>query len=163
MRKLMLVSLALGFVSTVALAEGPKVDPSISASVKKFTDSFNTFDPKAVASYWAEDGTLISPAGQRGNGRDAVAKVYAADIDMILKGTTSTFRVESARMLKGGYALLDLDHEIANAKMPDGSTGTMKLHTVILARKKGSGWEWLDARPYAFLRPPPPAAGSPAK
>jgi hypothetical protein len=92
-----------------------------------------------------------------------VAKVYAADVDMLLKGTTSTFRVESARMLKGGLVLLDLDHEIANAKMPDGSTGTMKLHTVILARKKGDGWEWLDARPYAFLKPPPAAGGSPAK
>jgi len=42
--------------------------------------------------------------------------------------------------------------------MPDGTVGTMKLHVVILAQEKGGSWHWLDARPYAFLKPPPPPA-----
>ena len=149
--------LALLLSSGVALAEGPKVDPSLADSVKKFNDTFNRFDTKATAAFWAEEGTLLSPAGELGKGRAGVEKVYAHDVEMFLKGTTSTFRIESARMLKGGFALLDMDHEIKNAKMPDGSTGTMKLHTVILAQKKGGGWLWLDARPYAFMKPPPAA------
>jgi uncharacterized protein (TIGR02246 family) len=153
MTSLSLLSLLL--CSGIALAEGPKVDPSLAASVQKFNDAFNRFDPKGTASFWADDGTLISPAGEVGRGRAAVEKVYAHDVEMFLKGTTSTFRIESVRQLKGGFALLDMDHEIQNAKMPDGSTGTMKLHTVILAQKKGGGWLWLDARPYAFLKPPP--------
>jgi len=147
--------LALLLSSGVALAEAPKVDPSLADTVKRFTDTFNKFDAKATAAFWAEEGTLISPAGEAGKGRSGVERVYAHDIEMFLRGTASTFRIDSVRMLKGGYALLDLDHEIQNAKMPDGSTGTMKLHTVILAQKKGGGWLWLDARPYAFLKPPP--------
>jgi hypothetical protein len=73
--------------------------------------------------------------GEVGTGRAEVEKVYAHDVDMFLKGTTSTFRIDSVRQLKGGYALVDMSHEIQNAKLPDGSTGTMKRHTVILAQK----------------------------
>lgn len=156
MRKIPLTLAALALCSHVALAEGPKVDPSLAATLKKFNEAFNRQDPKEVSAFWAEDGTLVSPIGIRGNGRAEVASVYGQDLQMILKGTTSTFRIESARMLKGGLALLDLDHEIQNARMPDGTTGTMKLHVVILAQKKGGGWQWLDARPYAFLKPPSP-------
>jgi uncharacterized protein (TIGR02246 family) len=158
MRKLWMAAIALTVMANPVRADDAKVDPTITATLKKFTEAFNRFDPKEVASFWASDGTLISPAGEWGKGRAAVEKVYGHDIELFLKGTTSTFRVESARMLKGGYALLDLAHEIQNARMPDGKTGTMKLHNVMLIRKSGSGWEFLDARPYAFL-PPPPAAG----
>jgi len=149
---LLLVALA---VPAAVRAEESKVDPSIAATVKRFNEAFNRADPKEVASFWAEDGTLVSPVGEWGRGRGEVQKVYAHDIELFLKGSTSTFRIESVRSPKGGVALLDLDHEIANARMPDGSIGTMKLHVVILAVKKGSGWQWLDARPYAFLKPPP--------
>ena len=159
MRKILLMLLALFVGTGVALAEGPKADPSLAASVKKFNEAFNRFDPQEVSAFWAEDGTLVSPVGEWGKGRAEVAKVYAHDIEIILKGTTSTFRVEKVRALKGGTALLDLEHEVQNAHMPDGTTGTMKLHVVMLAQKKGDGWQWLDARPYAFLRPPP---GAPA-
>jgi uncharacterized protein (TIGR02246 family) len=159
MRKIPLTLAALVLCSNVALAEGPKVDPSLAATVKKFNEAFNRQDPKEVSSFWAADGTLISPIGNRGNGRSEVASVYAQDSQTILKGTTSTFRIDSVRMVKGGLALLDLDHEIQNARMPDGTTGTMKLHVVMLVQKKGAGWQILDGRPYAFLKPPPPAPG----
>jgi uncharacterized protein (TIGR02246 family) len=150
---LTLLALLLG--PGVALAEGANGDPSLADSVKKFNEAFNKFDPKATAAFWAEDGTLISPRGEIGKGRAEVEKVYGHDVEMFLTGTTSTFRIDSVRQLKGGYALIDMSHEIQNAKLPDGSTGTMKLHTVILAQKKGGSWLWLDARPYAFLNPPP--------
>ncbi|MGA8890827.1 MAG: SgcJ/EcaC family oxidoreductase [Anaeromyxobacteraceae bacterium] len=158
MRKPWMAAFVVAVLANPVRADDAKVDPSITATVKKFNEAFNRFDPKEVASFWASDGTLVSPIGIWGKGRSGVEKVYAQDIDMLLKGTTSTFRVESARVLKGGYVLLDLDHEIQNARKPDGTTGTMKLHTVILARKAGKTWEFLDARPYAFLPAPPPAA-----
>lgn len=158
MRKLWMAAIAVAALAGPARADDAKVDPSITATMKTFTEAFNRFDAKEVASFWASDGTLVSPAGEWGKGRAGVEKVYAHDVAMFLKGTTSTFRVESARMLKGGYALLDLAHEIQNARMPDGTTGTMMLHNVMLVRKSGKTWEFLDARPYAFM-PPPPAAG----
>ncbi len=159
MRRLWMAASLLAVLANPVRADDAKVDPSITATIDKFTEVFNRQNPKEVAAFWASDGTLVSPAGEWGKGRAGVEKVYGHDVDMFLKGTTSTFRVDSARMLKGGYALLDLTHEIQNARLPDGKTGTMSLHTVMLIRQSGKTWEFVDARPYAFLPPPPLAAG----
>ena len=58
------------------------------------------------------------------------------------------------RKIGGDHILLDLDHEMQDFRMPDGSTGPMKLHVVLLAQKKGEGWQWLDCRPYGFMPRP---------
>ena len=129
----------------------PAVEPSLADTCERFNAAFNRADVKEVAAFWEADGTLIGPTGNRGTGRSGVEKVYADDVNQFLRGTTSRFTIESARMIGRDLALLDLDHAIQGARLPDGTIGTMKLHTVILARRQGTGWRWLDARPYAFL------------
>ena len=154
MKKLALaVGLALSL--SPALADSPKLDPSLQETWKKFNEAFNRADPKEVASYWAEDGTLVNPVGEMGTGREGVATAYGKDADTILKGATSTFTVLSARKLRADLTFLDLEHDIQGFKFPDGTSGPMKLHLVVLAQKKGKSWKWLDARPYAFLKGPP--------
>ena len=101
--------------------------------------------------FWESDGTLIGPTGNRGSGRSGVEKVYADDLNQFLRGTTSTFTIETVRPIGRDLALLDMDHVIQGARLPDGTTGTMKLHTVILARRQEKEWRWLDARPYGFM------------
>lgn len=75
-----------------------------------------------------------------------------------LRGTRSTFEIQRVRMLGRDLVCMDLQHSVAGARMPDGSTGTMKLHLVVLARRSGDRWRWRDARPYAF--PPAPSSAS---
>jgi ketosteroid isomerase-like protein len=133
----------------------PAVEVSLTETVEKFNAAFNRADVKEVAAFWDAEGTLIGPAGNRGNGRSGVEKVYADDVNQFLRGTTSKFTIESARMIGRDLALLDMDHSIKGARLPDGTIGTLKLHTVILARRQGTEWRWLDARPYAFLPPMP--------
>ncbi len=130
------------------------VDPSLEATRKRFNDAFNRFDAKEVASYWAEDGTLIDPLGEFGRGRSGVERVYGKNVETVLEGTTSTFTILSVRQVGSDCALLDLDHDVRDFNMPDGSKGPMKLHVVLLAQKKGNAWQWLDVRPYAFMQPP---------
>lgn len=130
-------------------------EPSLETAVRKFNELFNTFDTKDVAACWAEDGTLISPTGEVGRGRAGVEKTYRHDCETILMGTTSKFTITSARRLGQDMAFLDLDHELQNAVRPDGTRGTLTVHVVMLARRTGSSWQWLDARPYLFLPPPP--------
>jgi uncharacterized protein (TIGR02246 family) len=132
-----------------------KAEPSLEAACRKFNELFNRADAKQVAACWTEDGTLITPSGEIGKGRSGVETAYRHDCDTILKGTTSRFAIASVRRLGPELAFLDLDHELQNFRMPDGSTGLMKLHVVMLAKRSGSGWQWLDARPYAFVPPPP--------
>jgi uncharacterized protein (TIGR02246 family) len=131
------------------------VEPTLADAWKKFNAAFNRFDPKEVAKFWEEDGTLIGPNGARGVGRQGVEKVYAGNVEAFLRGTTSAFTVETVRMLGNDLALVDVAHELRGARMPDGSLGTMKLHVVVLARRNGMDWLWVDTRPYAFLPPAP--------
>ncbi|ACG75183.1 conserved hypothetical protein [Anaeromyxobacter sp. K] len=132
-----------------------RAEPSLEASVRRFNDVFNRFDAKEVAACWAEEGTLISPMGEIGRGRSGVETTYKHDCDTLLQGTTSRFSIQSVRRLGGDLAFLDLEHELQNARLPSGSKGTLKLHVVMLAQRIGSGWQWLDARPYLFASPPP--------
>jgi uncharacterized protein (TIGR02246 family) len=130
------------------------VDKSLETTLQRFSQAFNRFDVKDVASYFAEDATLITPTGNYGRGRDGVEHVFADDVQTILGGTTSRFSITGARRIGQDCVFLDCDHDLQNFHMPDGSTGAMKLHLVLLAQKKGDGWQWLDARPYGFLPPP---------
>ncbi|ABC83637.1 YybH family protein [Anaeromyxobacter dehalogenans] len=130
-------------------------EPSLETSLRKFNEAFNRFDAKQVAACWVENGTLISPMGEIGRGRSGVETTYRHDCESVLQGTTSRFSIQSVRRLGGDLALLDLDHELQNARLPSGSRGTLKLHVVMLAQRSGSGWQWVDARPYLFASPPP--------
>jgi uncharacterized protein (TIGR02246 family) len=144
--------------STKTTAPSPIVDPGLADAWKRFNEAFNRHDAKEVAAFWEEDGTLIGPTGTRGVGRSGVEKAFAGDAETILRGTTSTFTIEAVRTLGRDLALLDLAHEIRGATLPGGSTGTLNLHVVVLARKHGRDWLWVDTRPYAFLpqAPVPP-------
>lgn len=135
----------------------PTIEPSLADTCQRFNTAFNRADVKEVASFWESDGTLIGPTGSRGAGRSGVERVFADDVNQFLRGTTSTFTIETARMVGRDLALLDMEHAIKNARLPDGTIGTMKLHTVILARRQGTEWRWLDARPYGFM-PSKPAS-----
>ncbi len=132
-----------------------KFEPSLEAACRNFNEVFNRRDAKQVASCWTEDGTLITPTGEVGRGRSGVETAFRHDSDTILKGTTSRFAITAVRRLGSDLAFLDLDHELQNVRMPDGSTGVMTLHVVMLAKKSGNTWQWLDARPYAFVPRPP--------
>jgi uncharacterized protein (TIGR02246 family) len=131
------------------------IEPSLASAWKAFEEAFNRQDAHEVAAFWESDGTLIGPTGNVGIGRSGVEKVYTSDVATILRGTRSAFEIQRARMLGREYACVDLDHTITGARFPDGTTGTMKLHIVAVARRSGDQWRWLDTRPYAFLPAPP--------
>lgn len=128
-----------------------EAEPSLEAAWARFNEAFNRFDAEEVASCWAEDGTLVTPTGEVGIGRSGVEAAYRHDADTILKGTRSRFSIASVRRLGADLAFVDVDHELQNFRRPDGTTADMKLHVVMLARRSGNGWQWLDVRPYAFL------------
>jgi uncharacterized protein (TIGR02246 family) len=132
----------------------PAVDRSLQETIERFNEAFNRFDPKEVASFWASDGTLLTPVGAYGEGRAGVERVYGEDVQTILAGTRSRFTILRARQVAADCVLLDLDHDLQNFRRPDGTTGSMKLHVVILARRSGDGWQMLDVRPYGFLPRP---------
>lgn len=132
-----------------------KPDQSLESSLRKFEEAFNRQDTQAVAACWTDDGTLITPTGEVGRGRSGVETAYRHDVETILEGTRSRFTITSARRIGQDTCFLDCEHVLQNCPMPDGTRGTMKLHVCMLAKKTGNTWQWLDARPYAFLPKPP--------
>ena len=94
--------------STSIQAPVATAEPSLEAAWREFNSAFNRMDPREVASFWDEEGTLVGPTGNRGTGRAGVEKVYADDVNTFLRGTRSTFRIETTRMIGRDLALLDL-------------------------------------------------------
>ncbi len=142
--------------TTMGTGQQLLVDRSLETTLRKFNDAFNRFDSREVASFWAEDGTLLNPVGNYGRGRSEVQRVYHEDAETILGGSTSRFAITSARPVAPDCVLLDLDHEVTNFRRPDGTRGDVTLHLVLLARRGGDRWEWLDARPYMIMQRPQP-------
>ncbi len=140
--------------TTTGTGAQPAIENSLETTVRKFNDAFNRFDAKEVASFWAEDGTLLNPVGNYGKGRAEVERVYREDAQTILGGSTSKFTITSARPVGTDCALLDCDHHVQNFRRPDGSRADVTLHLVVLARRNRDRWEWLDARPYMIMERP---------
>jgi uncharacterized protein (TIGR02246 family) len=164
-----MAGVVLAFSAGTAWAQADaKVDPSLEATNKKFTEAFNALDAKAVAGFFAADATLINPLGKVAHGPDEIAKVFEEDAARFFKGSTSTFTITGARQVGPDTMWLDVDHTATNAPRPDGTTGEVKHHVVMLAQKKGDQWKYLEARPYAFVpmdhaHAPSKGKGPPAK
>ncbi len=130
-------------------AGGPQatVDPSLEATVRRFNDAFNRRDAREVASFWTDDGTLLNPIGHFGEGREGVERVFRDDAETVLRGATARFSVVRVRPLGEG-ALVDLDLEVQGGLAP-------RMHVVVLARRQGEAWRWVDVRPYVLASRPP--------
>ena len=136
-------------------------EDAIKARGAEFNAAWAKNDAKALAAFWTEDGTVVNPAGKNGKGRAEIEKVIAEDLSTFLKGAKFNFTVTSVRMLKPDVAFIDATHEVMGLKGPDGKDmPPLALHVVASAILKDKKWMWVDARPYAFVPPPPaPPAG----
>lgn len=144
-------AVALAASSTWAQSGSAKVDPSLDAASKRWGEAFNTLEGKAVAAFFAADGTLITPTGRVAHGPAEIATVFEEEAGKVFKGSTSTFTITGTRKLGPDLVWLDVDHVAEGVTKQDGTSGTLKHHVIVLARKKGKDWRWLEVRPYAFM------------
>src|SRR5689334_14439163 len=73
----------------------------------QFSAAWQTHDGAALGRWFAEDGSLINPFGERAEGRSAVAAMYANYFKGMLAGTTTTVSLSHARAVAGDYAFAD--------------------------------------------------------
>jgi uncharacterized protein (TIGR02246 family) len=164
------IALIMAVTASVAVAgkatAASKDEDAIKARVAEFIALFNKGDAKAVAAFWTEDGSLVNPAGVTGKGPAQIEKVIAGDLATILKDTKMEMTVVGFRAVGKDAAWVELEHTVSGAKAPDGKAlPTMTFHVPCLYVKKGKTWMVAEARPYAYLMPPPGAkpADAPAK
>jgi uncharacterized protein (TIGR02246 family) len=152
----LLAALVLFTASTAAAA--PKDEDAIKARVAEFIALFNKGDAKAVTAFFADDATLVNPAGVKATGHAEIEKVIATDSSTILKGAQMEMKVVEFRSAGKDTAWIELEHTVTGAKTPDGKTMNLTFHVPALMVKKGKNWLIAEARPYAYLPPPPAAA-----
>ena len=126
-------------------------DSSIVAFHDKLAAAWSANDGTAFAVFFAEDGSLINPFGERADGRAALTAMYSQYFGGMLKGTTTSISVTHVRPVGPGHAFADAEQTIYAAN----GDVLMALHVVNLLRRDGDDWRLVDSRPYAF--PPPPA------
>lgn len=122
-----------------------------------FFDAWNQHDVKKMMTYWAEDATLINPMGRAANGKAEIEKVMSDEQTTTFKASTAKIvAMKVTRQLGSGMALCDGEMTVDGAVGADGSAlPQMKMHLALIMAKKGSAWVFKDARPYAFVQPPP--------
>jgi uncharacterized protein (TIGR02246 family) len=127
------------------------LEDSVAAFHEKVAAAWSTNDGTAFAVFFAEDGSLINPFGERADGRQALTAMYSEYFGGMLKGTTTSVSLTHVRPVGPDHAFADAEQTIYAAS----GDVLMALHVVNLLRKDGDDWRLVDSRPYAF--PPPPA------
>lgn len=125
-------------------------DSSIVAFHDKLAAAWSANDGTAFAAFFAEDGSLINPFGERADGRAALTAMYSEYFGGMLKGTTTSISVTHVRPVGPDHAFADAEQTIYAAN----GDVLMALHVVNLLRRDGDDWRLVDSRPYAFPAPP---------
>jgi uncharacterized protein (TIGR02246 family) len=95
------------FCAVRAAAQSPGVSedllaqarPTIEAANADWVPAMKRKDAKAIASFYAEDGVLVTPNGKALQGREAVEASYA-------KGMSASFRFVSGGLVQDGVVLV---------------------------------------------------------
>jgi uncharacterized protein (TIGR02246 family) len=84
--------------------------------------AWNAGDAAAFAALWTTDGAVVSPQGQRTEGREQIEREQAAGFAGPMKGTIHTLAAAAIRRPENDVAVVDGEAVIANLRMPDGTT-----------------------------------------
>ena len=165
MKRLLTAALLLMLATPTFAADAKKApaksDDAIMKTAEAFFDAWNKHDVKAMTTSWADDATLINPAGRMAHGSADIEKLIADEQTTVFKGSTAKLvDLKITRSLGSSMVFCDGEMTVDGAQAPDGSAmSQMRIHLAVIMEKKGDRWLFAEARPYAFVPPPP----SPAK
>ena len=122
----------------------------ITSTLDRFAAVWKTNDGATLGGFFADDGVLINPFGERADGRAAVGAMYSRYFGGMLRGTSTVTKVASVRSVENQHAFVDGEQTVYAA---DGSV-VLVVHLAALMRRDGSAWRFVDARPYVDATPP---------
>lgn len=126
---------------TKPIAKQPAAAPAspdvagIRATAATFKKAFDAGDAQAVAAHWTTDGEYIDESGKRIQGRDAIAKEYAAFF-AAHPGTHITTHINNVRLVNQETAIED-GTSIVDA--PSGGPQTSSRYSAVHV-KQGDKW-----------------------
>lgn len=165
------MALALVLAAPVlAQTQGGKAEPgarekeqartAIQKDAADFERAWNRHDPKAMAMVWAEDATLINPAGERAVGREQITDLFAREQKEMFGKSRMTLRVDDLFMVRSDVAFADLTATVDGATDREGKPlPRQQFHVGLVSIRAGDDWQPIHIRPYVFL-PTQPSPGS---
>ncbi|TMQ54700.1 MAG: nuclear transport factor 2 family protein [Candidatus Eisenbacteria bacterium] len=164
MKRILTAALLMMFATSAFAADTKKPpmksDEAIMKTAEAFFDAWNKHDAKTMATYWAEDATLINPSGRMAHGSSDIEKLLTDEQTTMFKGSTAkVLQLNVTRSLGSTMAFCDGEMTVDGAQGRDGSAmQQMKIHLAVIMEKKGGRWLFAEARPYSFVQPPPESA-----
>jgi uncharacterized protein (TIGR02246 family) len=126
--------------------------PEIVELLASVDAAWNAGDATAFAALWTTDGTVISPQGQRTEGRDQIEREQAAGFAGPMKGTTHTLTAAAICRPANGVAVVDGEAVIANLRMPDGTTfPPLSANFTTVCVDHGGTWSIAHMVSYMFM------------
>ena len=125
---------------------GSSDEEAIFRETEAFAEAWNSGDPKAAASFFAEDGVRMGAFGDRQVGRFEIEAAYDKLLRQTMPGATVSQERGSIRMLSPGLALWQAGIEI----VPPGAGTPLKGHVVQVMKRAEDRWLILEGHPKIF-------------
>jgi uncharacterized protein (TIGR02246 family) len=122
--------------------------PAKGKRAQEFIAAFNKGDAKAVAAFWAPDGTYVDQVGREYKGRAAIQKLYEK-VFPEQKGAKLAIYVLSAKMLSPDVGIEDGITEVTPA---EGGPGSTARFSAVVVKKDG---EWYFESVHESIASPP--------
>ena len=126
------------------------ITETVRASLDRFSAVWTAEGGRRLGDHFSGDASLINPFGQRADGREAIAAMYAQFFTGLLAGTSSRIELLTARPIDDLNVFIDATQTIS---APDG-TPVLVVHLAGLMTAAEDGWLFVDSRPYMYAAPP---------
>jgi len=148
-------ALVLAAAAPATLTAASSDEAAIRQQSANFVAAWNKHDPQAMAACWAADGNLINPFGRAATSRAELEKLFTAEHDAAMRGTTYATKEVSVHLLAPTVAISEWSSVITGMHDPNGAALPPLEHRVVVILEKRNGeWQATIGRPYAFLPPP---------
>lgn len=114
----------------------------------RFAEAWNQHDSKTLASFWADDGDLLSPWSGVISGRKAIEEHFAEEQLDKLKDSKLQLTLQNVRMIDPDVAFLDADFTISGMTVGGVKADPFHDHGIFLLVKRDGKWQVLIARAY---------------
>lgn len=135
--------------SAWAATSDASIDPTLRSAVQDFARAFVAAEPKAFAAWFTPDGTMIIPTGETAQGRAAIEKLFGVDVPTF-KGAPAAINITGVRRLGPDLVWIDADLDVPQAHDRSGGTFRLNPHMVLLAKRSGREWKWVEVRAFLF-------------
>lgn len=132
----------------------PSIEMAVQRLASSFADAWNSHDPKALASFFAEDGDLINPAGRAAFGRKEIEALFADDHSKASSASVMSQTVTRVRMLTPEFVVTTNQCHLTGMRLPNDQTTTVDAIATMVLKNEGGGWRIVSARPMVPVSPP---------